>query len=224
VRADGVVDLPPALDQHLRLEQSVEHLAGQELVSQLPVWPAPVPGKPRVRSPRRGRACHAHARPYGAASPGPEVELRTPSAARCCLPQDRLVQLRIRQEPLQPGVLLLEILQPLRLVRSKPAGLPLPAVLGLLRHAKLPHHLRHGLTSGQLDLGLAKLPDDLLRGELLSSWHLVPSLGCGHPGFSLPKWPRLRGAGQSCTPACSTPAIRTATISRRTIGSRCSSF
>jgi putative transposase len=24
----------------------------------------------------------------------------------------------------------------------------------------------------------------------------LPSLGCGHPGFSLPKWPRLRGAGQ----------------------------
>jgi type I restriction enzyme R subunit len=31
----------------------------------------------------------------------------------------------------------------------------------------------------------------------LSSWHFLPSLGCGHPGFSLPEWPRLRGAGQA---------------------------
>ena len=28
---------------------------------------------------------------------------------------------------------------------------------------------------------LSELPDDLLRSELLSSWHLVPSLGLHHP-------------------------------------------
>jgi hypothetical protein len=57
----------------------------------------------------------------------------------------------------------------------------LPPVVGLLGHAKLSHHLRHGLPSGQLDLGLAELPDDLLRCELLSSWHRMPSLGLKHP-------------------------------------------
>jgi hypothetical protein len=35
----------------------------------------------------------------------------------------------------------------------------------------------------------------LLRLLRLSSWHLLLSLGCGHPELSLPKWPRLRGAG-----------------------------
>lgn len=32
----------------------------------------------------------------------------------------------------------------------------------------------------RLDLGLTELPDDLLRCELLSSWHLSPSLGLHH--------------------------------------------
>jgi hypothetical protein len=36
----------------------------------------------------------------------------------------------------------------------------------------------------------------LLRMLRLSSWHLLPSLSFGHPELSLPKWPRLRGAGQ----------------------------
>ena len=40
-------------------------------------------------------------------SPGSEVELRTPSAARGRLPKNRLVQLGVRKEPLQPRVLLL---------------------------------------------------------------------------------------------------------------------
>ena len=46
------------------------------------------------------QAVNAHARPPRAASPGSEVELRTPSAARGCLPQNRLVQLGVRQESL----------------------------------------------------------------------------------------------------------------------------
>ena len=42
----------------------------------------------------------------------------------------------------------------------------------------------------QLDFDFSKLWDNVLRLLRLPSWHLSPSLGCGHPGFSLPKWPR----------------------------------
>jgi len=33
--------------------------------------------------------------------------------------------------------------------------------------------------------GIAELPNDLLRRELLSSWHRLPSLGLSHQRFSL---------------------------------------
>jgi len=38
--------------------------------------------------------------------------------SRGCLPQDRLIQLRFRQQLLQSGVLPLQVFEPLRLVRS----------------------------------------------------------------------------------------------------------
>ncbi len=41
----------------------------------------------------------------------------------------------------------------------------------------------------------ATLPVPENRRNELSSWHFLPSFGCGHPGFSLPEWPLLRWAG-----------------------------
>ena len=97
------------------------------------------------------------------------------------------------QEPLQSGVRLLQILQPLGLVRSHAAVFPLQALTGLFRHAKIPHHLEHGLLSSQLDLGLADSPDDPLRREFLSSWHLSPSFGCDHTRILAPCVALLKG-------------------------------
>jgi hypothetical protein len=57
---------------------------------------------------------------------GSEVELRRPGASRGGLSQDRLVEFRISEEPLQPGILLLKVLQPLRLVDPQPTELLLP--------------------------------------------------------------------------------------------------
>ena len=94
------------------------------------------------------------------------------------------------------GRLLLEILQPPRLVRPKPTVLLLPAVIRLLGHTKLPHHLRHSLSSGQLDLGLEQLPDNLRRCKIFSSWHLSPSLRFNHPEILSLKVATFRGAGQ----------------------------
>jgi len=49
----------------------------------------------------------------------------------------------------------------------------------------LPDHLGHRLPLSQPNLSLAELPDDLLRSELLASWHLLTSLGLRHQRFSL---------------------------------------
>ena len=46
-------------------------------------------------------------------------------------------------------------------------------------------HLGRALPLSQPNLSLAELPNDLLRRELLPSWHLVPSLGLHHQRFSL---------------------------------------
>jgi hypothetical protein len=43
---------------------------------------------------------------------------------------------------------------------------------------------RHRLALSQPNLSLTELSDDLLRSELLSSWHLLPSLGYRHQRFS----------------------------------------
>ena len=56
----------------------------------------------------------AACRPPPAASPGFKFELRTPSAALGDFPKDCLVQLHVCQQPLQPRVLLLELLESLR--------------------------------------------------------------------------------------------------------------
>jgi len=81
------------------------------------------------------------------------------------------------------GTHVLNRLAPLRLVRTQATMLPLPAVEGLLGHAKLPHHLGSGLPLGQPNLCLVELPNDLLRCELLPSWHHRPPSVATTPGF-----------------------------------------
>jgi hypothetical protein len=53
---------------------------------------------------------------------------------------------------------MLDRLAPLRLVRPQAAVLPLPSVVRLLGHAKLPHHLGHGPPLSQPNLSLPELP------------------------------------------------------------------
>jgi len=63
----------------------------------------------------------------------------------------------------------------------EPSLFPLPVILGLIRYAQLPYDLGRGRPVSQPNLGLAELPDNLLRRELLTSWHLSPTLGLHHP-------------------------------------------
>ena len=48
-------------------------------------------------------------------------------------------------------------------------------------HKIISENLASWLELSQPNLCLAELPDDLLRSELLSSWHLLTSLGLLHP-------------------------------------------
>ena len=63
------------------------------------------------------------------------------------LSKNRLVQLGIGQEPLQTGILLLKILEPLRLVDPQTPELLLPSVEGLLGDTDLLDRLRDRLAS-----------------------------------------------------------------------------
>ncbi len=69
----------------------------------------------------------------------------------------------VRKESLQPSVLFLEILKPLRLVRSQPAVFPLPSVVRMLRHATLCRPPREPSSpESHSNLSLAELPYGLL--------------------------------------------------------------
>ncbi len=65
------------------------------------------------------------------------------------------VEFRISKEPLQPGVLLLKVFQPLRLVDPQPTELLRLVIVGLLRHADLLDRLQDGLASSHLNLDLS---------------------------------------------------------------------
>jgi hypothetical protein len=79
------------------------------------------------------------------------------------LPQDRDVELLLGDQPLEPSVLDLELLQPLRLLRLHAAVPVASAVEGLLAHAEVLQHLRHRAARREHGVGLAELVDHLLR-------------------------------------------------------------
>jgi len=94
--------------------------------------------------------------------------------------QDRLVQAELRDQLLEPRVLLLQLLELAHLVGLHPRVLLLPAIERLLRNADLPNQVGHRHPK----LGLFEHGDDLLDRKLLA-FHdkLLPPL----LGRSLPK-------------------------------------
>ena len=63
-----------------------------------------------------------------------------------------IVQREVRHEALQPCVLLLQALEPLRLIDSSPAVLLLPPIVGLLGDAQLATRADHGKPFAHLNL------------------------------------------------------------------------
>ncbi len=73
-----------------------------------------------------------------------------------------LVQMSIRQQLLQPGVLLLQFLQPLSLLRFHPAILVPPAVIRRLTDTQSLQHLPESLPCVEQTVCFLQLLDDLL--------------------------------------------------------------
>jgi len=114
---------------------------------------APAAGRhaaPRVRT------LPVHALPHNAAAQGLEVSLRH-------LAQNLLLQGKFSHQPLQPAVLFLQLLQPLRLVELQPAKLLPPAIVRLGRDLSIPSGLRRGLAVRNLHFDLPEQVDNLLR-------------------------------------------------------------
>lgn len=94
-----------------------------------------------------------------------------------CLPQDRVVQRKIRHQLLQPGIFSLQFLQPPRLIGADPAVLFPSAIIGMFSDVEGPAHVPHRLSLAEKNLGFSKLADDLFDCVAFS-WHfdLSPSL------------------------------------------------
>ena len=106
---------------------------------------------------RTRRTLSSHAQSPGAAAPGSEFPLGD-------ILQNLDVQLLVRHQALQPGVLLLQIHKPLHRVRVYRPVLGPPPVQRHLGHPQRPRHLGKRRALGQ---GLVSLPE--LRDHLLGS-------------------------------------------------------
>jgi hypothetical protein len=76
--------------------------------------------------------------------------------------ENRIVQSQIRHQPLEPPVLLLQLLEPSGLLHPYPSVFPPSSVVGLLRDAELAAHFRHRTPLTEQYLCLPQLPNDLL--------------------------------------------------------------
>src|SRR6218665_510480 len=94
---------------------------------------------PSARSPTASRSNEPRQR---SVRPGLEVSLSQ-------LLQNRLLQLRLSEQPLQHGVLPLKLLHPLRVISLETAILIPPPIVRLLRHTKLTTHTHDLPTTGE---------------------------------------------------------------------------
>jgi len=101
-----------------------------------------------------------------------------PGAARgsvvspCRLLQDELVQGKVGYGLPEPGILKLQLLQPLHLVQLQPAVFMAPPVLSHLGHPDLPDRVAHRRPLLNKDIHLPQLGDNLFRRVLLP-WHVM---------------------------------------------------
>ena len=119
--------------------------------------------------------------------------------------QRGLLQLGVGQQPLQRGVLPLEVLQPFGVIGLQPAELVAPPVVGLLGHPELPADIGDVLALAQHPIRLRQFPHDLLRRVPLPRRHphraFLP--GCRAIRLSL----RLDQPAGSCQLRDAEPAI-----------------
>jgi hypothetical protein len=207
---DGLAVHPPALATELDVSAPIAPARmgpaeGTKLLAQrpIPVWrqgPMALGGAVLPDQPARpslGDPEHPLEMLDGAAGTGRVHQFPGPSSF-----QGLDLELLVRHDPLQPGVLGLEFLQPLDVVGLQPAVLSRPAVVGGLRDLELLGDLRDFLALGQQPVSLPELADDLLGG-VASSLHGV-LLPVGAVGLSLVHIPaRDLNRRGSCCPVLS---------------------
>ena len=101
--------------------------------------------------------------------------------------------LRVGDRLAPPGVLPLQLLQPLHLVQLEPAELLPPPGVGRLGHPDRPDRGGDGRPLRRRDLDLAPLADDRLRRVLLPAWHRMVLLLGQSRNMG---WTTSEGAGQ----------------------------
>ena len=109
-----------------------------------------------TRAAARPRIAPATCRPPGVAGSGSPFSLGD-------LLQHRLIELRLREELLQPAVLTLKLLELLRVVGLHATELVPPPVIRLRRHLEMAGDFVDVFALGEEPVGLAQLPDHLLR-------------------------------------------------------------
>src|SRR5205807_106231 len=149
---------------------------------------------------RRGPCGPSASGPPGAAGPGLPI-------SRCHLLQGVDLELLVGDDPLQLGVLALELLQPLDVVGLHPAVLRAPAVKRVLGDLELLGDLWDRLAFGEHPLRLAQLANDLLR-RVPASLHLSSFLVHDRGRVELSQAPdRTYGVGPAA-PVAGAPRAR----------------
>jgi hypothetical protein len=114
-------------------------------------------------------------------------------------PQDRLVQLRIRQQTLEPVVFDFQFLQTLGLINPHSTVFFPPSIIRRFRHALLPADGRHRLAPPSLHIGFPQFQDDLFGLVSLHSDLRVPFVVATRKSYHS-GWHRLWGLGQPAVP------------------------
>src|SRR5690606_22403510 len=114
--------------------------------------------------PRSGTPAAATIRAVLAAWPRPGGAATGSPISLGDLPQRINLQLLVGDDPLQPGVLGLQLLQPLDVVSLHATELSPPPVIGRLGDLQVPSHIRDLTAFSQQPVGFAELADDLLGG------------------------------------------------------------
>lgn len=104
----------------------------------------------------------AHARPLHGAAAGSEVSLRD-------LLQNRVVEVGVREQPLEAAVLPFKVFQPLGLLDPQAVVLPSPAIVRLLGDLQLLADVLDVSTLAEEYLGFTQLENDLFGGVMLAA-------------------------------------------------------
>jgi hypothetical protein len=151
---------------HIIIRANPELIAPEYLITFLRLaviaWTAlaPIPGTPGVL---RGPESHSSAPRSAVGALGLEVSLGG-------LFQTQFIKGEVGNDPLQAGVLPLQVFEPLDLIHLEAAVFVAPTIVGLLGDTERTADVSHGLSLTQGNLGFTQCGEDLFDG-VTKTWH-----------------------------------------------------